>query len=91
MAKSKLVIPPRRPKTPEQQETYDHNEMITGLFMRWMGKKLIKGDEFLVLKYQDQLEQMRQNLIWRQEFEIRHYEWKCRQDTPINADDNNSI
>lgn len=77
--KPKLIIPPRRPKTPEQLEIEKHLTMINDLYIRWINKSLQAGDDFLIIRHYDQLVSMKQTHDWQMDFDRKHYEWKVAQ------------
>ena len=71
----KLSIPSRH-KTPEQQVQYQETLIINELYVRWINNQLVPGDEFLVIRYLDKLEEIKQQSEWLQNFHKEHMEWK---------------
>lgn len=53
-----IIIPPRRPKTPEEIEYMNTHNKVCELFNRWINKELTSEDAFDVIKYQDDLNKL---------------------------------
>jgi len=73
--KPKLTIPPRKPRTPEQIALASEMNMISELYIRWTTGKLLPTDDFLMIKYIDRLEHIRE----QENFHMRHINWKVDQ------------
>lgn len=58
MGESMIHIPPRRPLTPEEQETARVQDLIVGLHNRIRTKTIQPGDELLILQYTEQLQDL---------------------------------
>ena len=53
-----IHVPKRTPKTPEVIEQVREMELVRGVFNRMLAKTTQPGDEFLMLKYADELKSL---------------------------------
>jgi hypothetical protein len=84
--KPKLSIPSRN-RTPEDQARYDDLMMINELYVRWVNKIYKQGDEFLIIKHIDRLEDIKAQAEWRERQQTYKMEWQSEQFNKTTKDD----
>lgn len=85
--KPKITIPKR---TPESDAYTQHLVFISNLYNRWTHNQLEPEDAWDIIKYHDDLVEMKKQHEWRKGFDQKHMEWKVAQSTLKNTDDNNN-